>query len=90
LPQARKPGPAKLVLRGECLRLSSSAATNGDVSVPAVVKDVLFVGTSLEVLLECAGHRLLALVPAQRERRIAPGDAVHCQFSTADVGVLYE
>ena len=54
------------------------------------MKDVLFIGTNLEVLLDCGGMEMIALIPAQRERRIASGDAVLCQFDTSDIRVLYD
>ncbi len=59
-------------------------------SLPATVKDVLFLGTSLEVSLDCFGMNLIPLVPAQRQRLLAAGDAVFCQFQANDVGVVYD
>jgi spermidine/putrescine transport system ATP-binding protein len=95
LNQATRAGRAKLALRCECLSLAKrdtlgGDAPGGDVALPAIVKDVLFIGTSLEILLDCGGRELIAVVPAQRERRIASGDAVQCRFDTADIRVLYD
>ena len=87
---ATKTGKAKLVLRGECLRVTKGEISPPEVGFPAVVKDVLFVGTSLEILLNCVGRDLIALVPAERERRIAAGDAVTCSFRPDDLRVLYD
>lgn len=58
--------------------------------IPARVKDVLFIGTNLEILLECVGRELIALVPAQRERRILSGNQVECRFDPTDFRVLYD
>ena len=90
LVQASKAGRAKLVLRCESVRLTKSEEPGADVSLPATVQDVLFLGTSLEVSLKCQGIELIALIPAGRERNTASGDALYCQFDTADFGVLYE
>jgi spermidine/putrescine transport system ATP-binding protein len=90
LPQATGTGRAKLAIRGECLKVSKQQDGLPPVTFPATVKDVLFVGTSLEVRLDRGGVEFIALVPAQRERPIASGDAVHCGFDPAEVRVLYE
>jgi spermidine/putrescine transport system ATP-binding protein len=90
LPQAIQAGSATLSLRCECLRVSKDGDATDHVAIPAQVKDVLFIGTSLEILLDCAGRELIALVPAHRERRIASGDAVECRFDPADFRVLYD
>jgi len=90
LNQATRAGRAKLALRCECLNLAKSDASGAEVVLPAIVKDVLFIGTSLEILLDCGGRELIAVVPAQRERRIASGDAVQCRFNAADIRVLYD
>jgi spermidine/putrescine transport system ATP-binding protein len=90
LPQAGRAGRATLSLRGECLRVSKPGAPGAGPAFPARVKDVLFVGTSLEILLDGAGRELLALVPAQRERRFLAGDEVLCGFDPADLRVLHD
>jgi spermidine/putrescine transport system ATP-binding protein len=90
VPAADKAGRATLSLRCECLRVGKGGDAGGSVSIPARVKDVLFIGTNLEILLDCGGRELIALVPAQRERRFLSGDAVECRFDPADVRVLYD
>lgn len=90
LHQASRLGRAKLSLRCECLGVSKDKAPAGRVSIEAKVKDVLFVGTNLEILLDSGARQLIALVPAQRERWIASGDAVCCYFDPADMRVLYD
>jgi spermidine/putrescine transport system ATP-binding protein len=90
LSQAIKSGHAKLALRCECLRVTKGGEPVSGVAIPATVKDVLFIGTNLEILLDCGGMEMIALIPAQRERRIASGDAVLCQFDTSDIRVLYD
>src|SRR4051812_46540496 len=89
LPQASRAGQATLSLRCECLRVGKEGNTS-DVVIPARVKDVLFIGTNLEILLECVGRELIALVPAQRERRILSGNQVECRFDPTDFRVLYD
>ena len=89
LPQADRQGRATLSLRCECLRVTKSGAPAADIAIPGKVKDVLFIGTNLEILLDCAGRELIALIPAQRERQMASGDDVLCHFDPADVRVLY-
>jgi spermidine/putrescine transport system ATP-binding protein len=90
LGQATRAGRVKLALRCECLRVTKGREPRADVAIPGTVKDVLFIGTNLEILLDCAGQELIALMPAERERPIASGDAVLCQFNTADIRVLYD
>jgi spermidine/putrescine transport system ATP-binding protein len=90
VPQASRSGRATLSLRCECLRVSKAGEAGGGPAIPARVKDVLFIGTNLEILLDGAGRELLALVSAQRERRFISGDAVLCGFDPADVRVLHD
>ena len=90
LRQATKAGRAKLALRCECLTIVKGDAAGTEPALAAIVKDVLFTGTNLEVSLDCQGREMIALVPAQRERGIAAGDAVLCQFDPADIRVLYD
>ena len=98
LSHATHAGRAKLALRCECLRIAKGIVTAPEketqsetqTAIPATVKDVLFIGTNLEVSLDCQGQELIALVPAQRERGIASGDAVLCLFNPADIRVLYD
>ena len=90
LPQADRAGRATLSLRCECLRVSKGGTTGSDVAIPGRVNNVLFIGTNLEIMVDCAGREMIALVPAHRERRIASGDEVQCHFDPADVRVLYD
>ena len=90
LDQASRTGRAKLVLRCESVTIAKDNEPTADVSMRAMVQDVLFLGTSLEVSLACQGSELIALVPAGRERTLAAGDHVYCRFNPADFGVLYE
>lgn len=90
LPQATHAGRAKLALRCECLKIANGAEPDAETVISATVKDVLFMGTSLEILLDCRGQEMIALVPAERERRIASGDSIHCHFNPTDVRVLYD
>ena len=90
LPQARTAGAAKLVVRCESIRVSCNKIQNGAVGLPAVVENVLFLGTGLEVSLDCNGTRLLALVPAHRDRDLSVGDAVFCHFKADEAVVLHE
>jgi spermidine/putrescine transport system ATP-binding protein len=90
LPQATRAGNGTLSLRCECVRVAKGGDAGSDVAVPARVKDVLFIGTNLEILLDCAGRELIALIPAQRERLFQSGDAVECRFDPADIHVLYD
>jgi spermidine/putrescine transport system ATP-binding protein len=91
LPNADRNGPAKLVLRCESVSLSpSKSGDTNAVRLPATVKNVLFMGTGLEISLDCVGTEFLALVPARRERGFAAGDPVHCCFDPRDGVVLYD
>ena len=90
LPQASRTGKATLVLRCESVKVRKAPPPDSNTCLPAVVQDVLFLGTSLELSLKCDGTELIALVPAERERQISPGDQVHFWFDPADFGVLYE
>ena len=88
LPHATRVGKAKLVLRGESLGIDRE--DGGKTSLPARVKDVLFLGTSLEVSLDCDGQDLIAIVPVERSRSFEAGDPVFCRFHPQDLGVLYD
>ena len=90
LPQAKTSGSAKLVLRCESIRIAYDPIQNGAAGLPAVVENVLFLGTGLEVSLDCGGTRLLALVPARRDRDLKIGDTVFCHFSAGEAVVLHE
>jgi spermidine/putrescine transport system ATP-binding protein len=90
LPQARMSGAAKLVVRCESIGVSYESIQNGAPGLPAVVKNVLFLGTGLEVSLDCNGTRLLALVPARRDRDLTVGDTVFCHFRADEAVVLHE
>ncbi|KXV05856.1 ABC transporter ATP-binding protein [Caballeronia megalochromosomata] len=90
LPQARKTGRAKLVVRCESLAVTRSPDHDAAVSLPATVENVLFLGTGLEIILDCQGVTLTALVTAQRERQFATGDTVYCSFKSSDVVVLHD
>ncbi len=90
LPQATAAGRVTLALRCECLKITKGPTSDAEVALPARVKDVLFVGTNLEILVDFGGRELIAVVPAQRERRIASGDTVQCVFDPADIRVLYD
>jgi spermidine/putrescine transport system ATP-binding protein len=94
LPQARKTGKAKLALRCESLVVARNEqgvdGVDGEVSLPATVRNVLFLGTGLEVVLDCQGVTLTALVKAQRERHLASGDSVLCRFKVSDLVVLHD
>jgi len=87
--RATRAGRAKLVLRCESVTLGRDKPAGG-VCVPATVRHVLFMGTGLEVSVDCHGTEIIALVPARRERDLASGDAVHCCFDPADGVVLHD
>jgi spermidine/putrescine ABC transporter ATP-binding subunit len=90
LPQAKMTGAAKLVLRCESIRVGYDQMQGNSAGLPAVVENVLFLGTGLEVSLDCGGTRLLALVPARRDRDLSVGDAVFCHFRADEAVVLHE
>ncbi len=89
LPQACRQGRATLVLRCESLSLTREGpGDRNGICVAGTIRNVLFLGTGLEVSVDCAGTELIALVPARRERSLAPGDAVHCCFKPQDGVIL--
>ena len=90
LPQAAREGRAKLVVRCENVALSAKPGANDVVCLPGRVRDVLFLGTALEVSLDCGGTELIALIPARRERALAAGDAVYCSIKPIDMVVLHD
>ena len=91
LPQASRSGRAKLVLRCENIAVP---AADGQLQhllrFPAKVRDVLFLGTTLEVALDLEGSELIALTQAHRQRGIHPGEMVQCRIDPADFGILYD
>jgi spermidine/putrescine transport system ATP-binding protein len=98
LSQAKKTGKATLVLRCESIAVTRdrdgrdhiSDHISDDVCVPATVRNVLFLGTGLEVILNCRDVTLTALVPAYRERHLVSGDSVFCHFKASDLVVLHD
>lgn len=88
--QAARAGSAKLVLRCESVKVTRDVEPGAGFSIPATVQDVLFLGINLEISLKCHGVELIALVPAQQERKLASGDAVYCRINAADFRVLYD
>ncbi len=90
LPQATCEGRAKLVVRCENVALSAEPAADDALCLPGTVRDVLFLGTALEVSLDCGGTDLVALVPARRERALAAGDTVWCCVQAKDMVVLHD
>lgn len=90
LPQALREGKAKLVVRCENVALELEPPSGDAVCLPGRVRDVLFLGTGLEVSVDCGGTELIALVPTRRERPFAAGDVVYCCFRTKDLVVLHD
>ena len=77
-------------MRCENVSLSAEPAASDALCLPGTVRDVLFMGTALEVSLDCGGTDLIALVPARRERALTAGDAVYCCVKPADMVVLHD
>jgi spermidine/putrescine transport system ATP-binding protein len=91
LPQAHKPGRAKLVLRCENIAVPATGeGAPGSLDFSAQVRDVLFLGTTLEVALDLNGSELIALAQAHRQLGIRSGQAVQCRINPADFGILYD
>ncbi|MDO9418053.1 ABC transporter ATP-binding protein [Pararhizobium sp.] len=90
LAQAARTGKAKLAIRCDTVSLSSGPGEPALQAVPGVVRNVLFLGTTLEVAVNCQGTELIAVVPARRERDVKAGDRVFCNFNPLDVVVLHD
>ena len=90
LPGATRAGDAKLAVRCECIDVADGGAASGEIALPATVRDVLFLGTGLEVSLDCGGTELIALLPARRRGELAVGAQVHCRFRLEDTVLLYD
>ena len=90
LPRATRAGDAKLAVRCECVDVGEGGAAAGGISLSATVRGVLFLGTGLEVSLDCAGTELIALLPTRRRRELVVGAQVQCRFRLEDTVLLYD
>jgi spermidine/putrescine transport system ATP-binding protein len=88
LPGFSKAGRVKVALRCESVGIDVVANREADLNLPGVVKNVLFLGSGLEVAVDCQGTDLLAIIPAPRERQVKIGDCVFCHFKGRDLVVL--
>jgi ABC-type Fe3+/spermidine/putrescine transport system ATPase subunit len=74
----QQPGPARLTIRPEALRLGS-----GQNSFAAVVRAVTFLGTQYRIDLDVAGVPLAALLPPFEAETLTPGAPVTVSFPAA-------
>ena len=90
LPHATRAGDAKLAVRCESIDLVGDDGASGHVTLPATVRGALFLGTSLEVSLDCRGTELIALLPTRRRAELVVGAMVLCRFRVDDTVLLYD
>jgi spermidine/putrescine transport system ATP-binding protein len=72
----QKPGPARLALRFEAVRLVSENEAPPSAGLSGVVDDVLFLGTNLEVNVRVGSLNVIASVPASQDVRFQSGQPV--------------
>jgi spermidine/putrescine transport system ATP-binding protein len=80
-----EPGPASIVLRYEAVGIVNPDDPS---SRPARIKDIVFLGEAVEVLLDWSGHALTARMPLQRAPGIKVGDMVGLMIDSSALVVL--
>lgn len=83
LPEAATPGPGRLTIRPEALRLAS-----GPNQRTARVQSVGFLGTQSRVEVMLDGETLTALLPPAEAAALAPGDEITLSLPPASLWVL--
>ncbi|TSJ64067.1 ABC transporter ATP-binding protein [Starkeya sp. 3C] len=85
-----RPGPARMAIRFECVRLAAAdQPANGACSVAGTVEDVLFLGNALEVNVRCGGLNIIAAVPSAGGEGYAPGRQVRVLFDASNATVFH-
>ncbi len=83
------PGPARLALRFEAVGLQPAAADNDRPGLRGTFRDVLFLGTNLEVSVQCGEFNVIASVPAsRRDSGFSRGQPVHVSLDLASARVF--
>jgi spermidine/putrescine transport system ATP-binding protein len=79
------PGAAILSLRFEAVTLQPQGAARmaGQLQVPGVISDVLFMGSSVEVKVSCGDQDIIAIVPFDDRVDFSSGQAVEVSFDPA-------
>ncbi|MFC7397757.1 ABC transporter ATP-binding protein [Chelatococcus sp. GCM10030263] len=84
-------GPARLLLRPECVEISSSAAdVSNDNSAQARVEEVVYLGESTRVVVNLSGVRLMVRVTNNHLQRVdlRPGGDVRLNWRASDTLIL--
>ena len=79
------PGPASIVLRYEAIGVGKAGHPG---SRPAVIKDLVFLGEAVEVLLDWSGQMLTARIPVRDVPDVRVGETVGVMIDSRDVVVL--
>ncbi|WP_102959428.1 ABC transporter ATP-binding protein [Mangrovicella endophytica] len=84
-----RPGPARMALRFESVRISPRNGVAGPSSaLPGIVEDILFLGTNCEVAVRCGELSLIGSIPAERDTTLAVGQPVHVDFDLTSTQVF--
>ncbi|AOE85890.1 ABC transporter ATP-binding protein [Pseudomonas sp. TCU-HL1] len=90
LPESAPAGKAKYSIRYEALEILEPGASGAEhLAMPAVVRDVLFLGNCLEVKVDCAGKELIAVAPARKGASVQLGGNVQIGFRPSEGVVLH-
>ena len=82
-------GSHKIAIRHEAVMVAKDrSAALGDFSTPATVRDVLFLGQSVEYKLQAGTVELTSAMPSVPGQFLSRGDKVHAMFNTSDIVVL--
>ncbi len=83
------PGPARLALRFEAVQLQPAVMGSGRPGLRGTVRDVLFLGTNLEVSVQCQDMNVIASVPASGgDGGFSRGQPVHVDLDLASARVF--
>ncbi len=88
---AREGGPITVMLRPERITVGRGDADGDGHSLPAVIKDVIFQGSSLRMIADAPGHtELLVTVEADDDTPdLRPGDEITLQWSPGAAYLLH-